>query len=263
MRFADKRIMMKNTRLTLSAILAAGILLGLVSCGDDRPTTSDDSAYGMQAVLFYNSNDHSSLAYFKLTEDGNPMPDAEVSVAGDMVPHTGSGVYRAANPNVTLTPGASHLVKILTSDDAELLSQEFVVPDTFTMVITNPAEHVPYTGGFVSFEWNASSGTDGYFITVVRPDTALNAVPYAAFHTGLSNASQLGPEVFQESDGDDVPGTYDVYVVAYGETFYGWPEIFFPLPSQLPTGNIDEDNLTGTIGVGTMAIGDYVNSTKL
>ena len=236
-----------------------------LSCGDETVNKPDEKdGYVVEGVLFYNYDDESSLCYFELTKDSKAFSDANVKVEGQTIAHTGQGVYHAVSPSFTLTPGGTHTVTIQSSDGDTLFTQDFILPDTFTVIVTNPPNHTPYdAGGFVTLEWTGSAYSQGYIVTLVRPDSALDVVPFAEFANAGTSALQIGPSAFQKPDGTDISGTYDVYVLSYRGTFYTWPDIFFPLPSPLPTDNITGKTFTGTIGVGTLSKGDYITAVKL
>jgi hypothetical protein len=254
---------MKHYMNILGALFfAAGIALLAASCGDDTVNPNDEDKRTIAGVLFYNTDDGTSQCYFRLTEDNAALSDAIVKIGSTVIPSAGGGVYQASSPTITLNPGDAHILRVLSADSTELLSESFLLPDTFSAIVASPANHIYLSSGFVQMDWNGSTGSQGYIATVVRPDSALNAVAYAAYASGVTTAAQIGPEAFQKSDGTEVTGTYDIYILSYRGTFYAWPQIFFPLPSGLKTGNIDTEEFTGTVGVGTLSRGDYLIVTK-
>jgi hypothetical protein len=241
------------------------LILGL-SCGDDPLTPDDTDGYVVSGVLFFNCNDMSSLCYLRLTEDGTNFADAQVTVGGSPITYAGQGVYRASSPGLNLVPGAESTVTIRSASGDLLFSRSFVIPDTFSVVVAYPANRLYVTGGNVLVEWTASVGSQHYAGTVVPKDSGAVIPDYAKPATEVKNAWTITPDAFQKSDGTLVQDRYDIYILAYGETFYstaGISEIFFPLPSGLfTTGNIDTETFSGTIGVGTLSKGDYVDVEK-
>ncbi len=240
-------------------ILTVLILIVLApSCGDDTATQPTDKAYGVNGLLFYNSDDNSSVAYFELTEDGEPLTNAILKVKSFTVPHTGGGIYSLTNPVLHLAPGSSHSVTITVSDE-EILSEAYMLPDTFSVDVMIPANNIyEYTGPSVSVTWTGSASSQGYILTVVKPDSAAAAPDIAEFVTTGTTAATVPDGAFRKADGTDdpLPGTYRIYVLSYRETFNSWPGLFFPLTMQLPTGNVDGHDISGTIGVGTLSKSD-------
>lgn len=230
------------------------------SCGDDSVTKPDDKAYGVDGLLFYNSDNSSSVAYFKLTEDGAPLTNAIMKVNTSTIPHAGGGIYSLTNPSLHLTPGGSHSVTISVLGK-EIFSEAYMLPDTFSVDIVIPANNIyEYSGPGVSVEWTGSASSQGYILTVVKPETAAAAPDFSKFVTSTTNDATVPSETFRKDDGTDdpLPGTYRIYVLSYRETFYSWPDMFFPLTMQLPTGNVDGQDISGTIGVGTLSKSEAV-----
>ncbi len=247
----------------IGAILPALVVVLLfASCGDDRPTDSNGDGYTVSGLLFYNCQTGSSLAYFQLLKEGSAVTGASIKVNDRVLLYQSNGVYAAENPLLNLVTGDTATVEILDPDGNTLLDERYPVPDTFSVEVVSPANRL-YTSGFVLVDFTPSALSGGYIVTVDPADTAEAAAPFAQYVTSGVTSTQIGPEAFQESDGTEVPGQYDIYILAYNGTFISIQSAFFPLPSQLPTGNVDEENLTGTIGVGTLSKKDYVLNTKL
>ena len=249
-------------------LLTVPLLILAVSCGDEQivPPNGADG-YFVEGVLFYNYDNESSLCRLKLTKDGKDINDAEVSVEGTVVPHAGLGVYRSSSPGIDLSPGDTHTVTIMSGDGDELFSQDFVLPDTFSAIVADPADHIYVVGGNVLLGWNGSANVLGrhYVVTVVPEDSTGVVVDYAAAATEPTNSWTITPVAFQKSDGTLIEDRYDIYVLAYRETFYdpNDSEIFFPLPAGIfSTGNISTETFSGTIGVGTLSKGDFVDVDK-
>ncbi len=253
-----------NRILTSVSLLAIAAMVAIVvSCGDDRPTPpEDENDYSISGLLFYNSDNQQSVAHFELKQNGDPVTGAQITVNGSTVRYASGGIHHSVSPIINLSPSDTHRVLIVLTDADTLLDRDFVVPDTLTADVISPANSIYNTGGFVVVDFSTSEHAQGYIATVVPPDSAQNASPWAQYVQTVT-AVQIGPEAFQESDGDEVRGDYDIYILAYRETFVAWSNMFFPLPSQLPIGNIDTERLQGTIGVGTLSIKDFVSNTKL
>ena len=254
--------MMKMSKKIPYLVILSLLILAL-SCGGDPLTPPDDTdGYVVNGVLFFNCNNMSSLCYLKLTKDGANFADAQVSVAGYPITYIGQGIYRAFSPGLILDPGNGNMVIIKSGSGDALFSKSFVLPDTFSVVVAYPANRLYVTGGNVLVEWTASTGSLHYAGTVVPKDSGAVVPDYAEPATEIKNAWTITPEAFQKSDGTLIQDRYDIYILAYGETFYTTSvisEIFFPLPSGVfTTGNIDTETFSGTIGVGTLSKGDYV-----
>jgi hypothetical protein len=243
------------------------LLIMVLSCGDDPLTPPGPTGgYVVNGVLFFNCNNMSSLCYLKLTKDGANLTDAQVTVDGSVIAYAGQGVYRASSPGLSLVPGNGNMVTIKSGSGDVLFSKSFVLPDTFSVAVTNPANHKYTVGGNVVAEWTGSAGSHHYVGTVVPKDSGAVVPDYAELATEIKNAWTITPEAFQKSDGTLIQDRYDIYILAYGETFYttsAITEIFFPLPGGVfTTGNINTETFSGTIGVGTLSKGDYVEVEK-
>lgn len=247
-------------------ILLAAVSMLLISCGDERITPTDQAdGVAVNGVLFYNSNNGSSLCYFTLKEDGDNIANANVAVEGTQANYVGEGTYMSTSPVLSLDPGETQTVTIVNFDGDTLLKQNFVLPDTFSAVVTDPANHIHNAGGNVALEWNGSAGALSYVVSVVPQDSGDVVVDYAAPAIEVGNTWTIPPIAFQKSDGTWVPDTYNIYVLALStrQTFYEWPTIFFPVPSSYTDNNISEDGISGRIGVGTLSVSDYVITTTL
>jgi hypothetical protein len=243
------------------------VLVLVLSCGDDPLTPPDDTdGYVVNGVLFFDNNDTSSLCYLTLTKDGVNFANAQVTVNGSLIAYAGQGVYRASSPGFNLIPGDAATLTIKSEDGEQLFSMNFVLPDTFSVTVAHPANRIYSTGGNVVVAWTGSAHSLHYVGTVVPKDSGDVVPDYAQPATEITNTWTITPDAFEKSDGTLVQDTYDIYILAYGETFYSTPdipEIFFPLPSGVfPTGNVRTKTFTGTIGIGTLSIGDYIVSVK-
>ncbi len=242
------------------------LLVLALSCGDDplAPSNGTDG-YVVSGVLFFNCNDMSSLCYLKLTKDGANFADAQVTVDGSTIAYAGQGLYRASSPGLSLVPGSANTMTIKSENGDELFSRSFVLRDTFSVVITDPSNREYVAGGNVVVDWTASgpaSSLRNYVGTVVPQDSGAVIPDFAEPAQEVRNTWTITPDAFQKSDGTLILDRYDIYILAYAETFYttsAISEIFFPLPSGVfTTGNIDTETFNGTIGVGTLSKGDYV-----
>jgi len=239
-------------------LILLSLLLLVISCGGGKGTNPQQKEYTLDGVLFYNSQNFSSLFYANVTQNGSGLAGLTVKVGGVTSQDAGNGIYAASNPGLSLTPGDTYTVSI-SSGDTLIFSAAYALPDTFSVTVTDPASHFYYGSGFVTLEWTGSANAKGYIVTVVRPDSALAAAPYAKY-VELTTGTQIGQEAFQTIAGTNVYGDYDIYVLAHSTSnFYSWPTIFFPLPVDTPTvDNIQLDNVTGTFSVGTLSRKDYV-----
>lgn len=254
-------INMKLRPTYLPILLLLFITMLVISCGGDNGSNPVDAEYELNGVLFHNADDGSSLFYVEVLKNGAGLSGLTVRVEGMTIPYAGDGVYSANSPALQLSPGDSYTLTVASGDTLQLFSRAFALPDTFTVAVTEPASHIYHGSGFVRLDWTGSAESNGYIVTVVRPDSALTAAPYASY-VELVTASQIGPEAFQTSDGTDVDGDFDIYVLSFStENFYSWPTIFFPLPQPAPAGNIKTDKISGSFGVGTLSKGDYITVT--
>lgn len=259
--------MMKMSKQIPFFVIFSLLILAL-SCGDDPLTPPDDTdGYGVSGVLFFNCNDMSSLCYLKLTKDGSSFGDAQVTVDGSRIAYAGQGIYRASSPGLSLVPGDDNTITIKSENGNELFSRSFVLPDTFSVEVTDPGNRKYVTGGNVLVEWTASANSPGHYVGTVVPKDSGAVIPdYSQPTTEIGNTWTITPDAFQKLDGTQIQDRYDIYILAYAETFYttsGISEIFFPLPNGVfTTGNVDTDTFSGTIGVGTLSKGDYVEVEK-
>jgi hypothetical protein len=241
-------------------LLAASALIGsimMLSCGDETVTSGGESTYAIDGTIFYDCDYQSGEVRFFIRKDGSPFENATVKVNGYTVSHAGSGIYSAISPTVILSPGNAQTLLITVSSEV-LYSAELILPDTFTADVVIPFNGIyDYSGAGVTVDWSASASSSNYILTVVKPDSAAAAADFAEF--GRTGETVTG-DAFRRDDGTDepVPADYAIHVLAYRTTYYPLPDDRFPIPSGLPTGTIDEDSVSGTIGIGTLSISDTV-----
>lgn len=245
-----KNYIPNKLRMTFVIILFLCALTLLLSCGGKITTRPRPPKYQftMNGVVVKDLNLGKDIAYFTVLRDSVAFDSAvivlETASRTDTLLSQGGGVYSEETSHLF---DFGHVVKISISSSVDKfnLTSLMFIPEYFYISVDtiNPG------GDPVPVDWSPSNLASGYILSLVTPDTMPPAVGYTdrARGTGLT----IPREAFRTSGDDLVRGIYEVYVIAYYESFPEYPGMVFELPAGLPTDNLK--NANGTIGAGVVA----------
>ncbi|KPK75465.1 MAG: hypothetical protein AMJ89_04480 [candidate division Zixibacteria bacterium SM23_73] len=142
--------------------------------------------------------------------------------------------------------GQNIYITVSCAEDSFRLDTSVVIPDTFYIDDLPLDGDTLNPGGLsVPVSWRTSLHASGYFLSVINPDTIPGVVGYTTLDDLNDRSETIPPEAFRTGLETLVEGRYEVYVIAYFESFLEYPGMSFELPQGLPA--------NGTIGAGVVA----------
>lgn len=245
----------------LIVFLLAGVLLFSFSCKkksigpvNEKPTFT---IYGV--VVKDMNTPAKDIASFTIWRNDTLYDYATVKVGNQNIPNTGSGLYYAALPYNTFEGNTTYIDSIISSQDTVTITFSFTMPDTFRINRLQANDSLNAGGHSVQVSWISSPNATNYVISLAQ-DTVTGA---RLFKTIVgSTDTTITPDAFRNTADQLITGDYYIYVVAYNNSFFSYPEMPFELPSDLPSDNIT--GAKGTIGAGVIArkANIYVTTTQ-
>lgn len=229
------------------------------SCGGEVTTRTTPTKYKftINGVVVKNLNLDKDIAYFTVLRDSVAFDEAvvvlETAFRTDTLLSQGDGVYSEETSHFF---DFGHVVKITVSSPTDKfnLSSLMMIPDYF-YIYELPFDGLNPGGNDVTVDWRPSIHASGYILSLVTPDATPPVVGRTARISGSD--ANIPDSAFKTSGGTLVKGTYELYVIAYYESFLEYPGMAFELPEGLPTDNINND-ANGTIGAGVVAEKKYI-----
>ncbi len=226
-------------------------------CGGKRTTRPSKPKYEftINGVVVKDLSIGMDIAYFTILRDSVAFDSAVVKVGSDTLENQGSGVYCGEAPQL-FDFGQNISISVSCAEDSFSLDTFMVIPDTF-YIDDLPLEGDTLNPGGLSVpvSWRTSLYASGYFLSVIKPDTIPGVVGYTTLDDLNDRSETIPPEAFRTGLETLVEGRYEVYVIAYYESFLKYPGIWFELPPGLPA--------NGTIGTGVVAEKKYIRVVAL
>jgi len=236
-------IMMKN-----GLVLFLFLMLSL-SCGGKVTTRTNPPEYKftINGVVVKDMNLGKDIAYFAILRDDDPFEGAVVKVGSDTLVNQGNGNYYLEGfPLFSFEQTVTILIS--STDDDFDLTKSVVIPGDFSIVELPEDDKLNVGGHSIDISWTPSVHASGFFLSMVRPGGLSG---YTMRDENKDRTEKILPEAFRTSQDLVEEGFYEVYVIAYSESFLYYPGISFEMLPGLPTGNINGAN--GTIGAGVIA----------
>lgn len=253
-----KKLFMKKS---LTFLLLFPLVL-FFYCGGKRTTRPSKPKYEftINGVVVKNLNLGMDIAYFTILRDSVLFDSAVVKVGSDTLENQGSGVYHDEAPQL-FDFGQNISISVSCAEDSFSLDTFMVIPDAFYIDDLPLDDDTLNPGGLsVPVSWRPSVHASGYFLSIVKPDTTPGLVGYTTLDDLNDGRENIPPEAFRIGD-NLIEGRYEVYVIAYYESFLEYPGMPFELAHGLPIDNLDGAN--GTIGAGMVAEKKYIRVVAL
>ncbi len=234
-------------------------------CGGKRTTrtTQPEYKFTINGVVVKDLSIGKDIAYFTILRDSVVFDSAVVKVGPYSLPSQGDGVYlgQASHPARLFDFEDPITVTVSSAEDDFSFSKNVRMPAYF-YIDELPASDTLNAGGHeVSVSWRPSVHASGYFLSVVKPDTTPGVVGHTALDDLNDRSENIPPEAFRTGLERLVEGRYELYVIAYYESFFEYRQMPFELPEGLPGNNLD--GVGGTIGAGVVAEKKYIKVVAL
>ncbi|MFH1335822.1 MAG: hypothetical protein ABII96_04840 [Candidatus Zixiibacteriota bacterium] len=244
---------MKNISLqSIGLVVLLSILLSL-SCGGKVITRPNQTnfQFTINGVVVKDMNLNKDIVYFAVLRDSVAFDSAVVKVGNDTIAYQGNGIYRKEATNL-FNFGQSVSITITSTKDNFSLTASRHIPGSFNINdLPLAGDTLNPAGESVPFTWDVSSNASGYFFSVIRPDTTPGVVGYTALDDLNDRSETIPVDAFRTSQGTLVYGRYEVYVIAYNQSFTNYQGMIFELPAGLSVDNLE--NANGIIGAGVVA----------
>ncbi len=151
--------------------------------------------------------------------------------------------YRQSRPDF-LRPGESHSINLVYAPNSLNFTDSLLMPDTFSFIVTNPANHLNTGAQDVSIDWTGSANASGYLV-VCSHDSAL--IDTSFFVTTGATAATIPAEAFRIGI-NPVQGLYNIFLVAYRGGLFPYSGMPFNLPSNYtPSDTVYTSTVSGRI----------------
>lgn len=243
---------MKKTFAIIPVLLIA--VFWLSAC-EEAPNSPDGIVnYKIEAILVKYLSSNTARIDVALTKNGDLYNMAEISLAGFRV-ITCSDRYCLVFGTDVIKSDTSYTLSITDSTTLDI-DLTLTVPGDLTAEVTDLPPNRIYSGGSVNVDWTVSSGTDGYILATIPPDTIAADSGYEAYVSGTSGA--IPPEALNFNQ-LLMRGRHDVYTVA----FTGAPSDADGVPFEIPVANNPPDSifssrLSGRIAAMVIALPDSI-----
>jgi hypothetical protein len=243
----DSVKMNPRSALILCVLFCLGVLTGCDRRGSAiQPGTGADFSTVISLIKDYSSRiNRADIEFFR---EGVPFSEAVIKVDGIIIPNVGGSIYF----DTLFGPLNTGLVNITFESDADFYSDTLVLnlPDSFGVLNVIPSEMSISENVFI--DWSGANAATGYILgvtTLESPDDG--TVPFSVLLDGDVRFYTIPHETFEDDFGDEVLGTYYIYLIAYNRGFLPYVGLKFPLPDDVPVRPLAEP--AGTAGYGTIA----------
>lgn len=238
-----------NRKLIL--LLSLSMCLGMSGGCDRRSTASRPRSsvdFSTQLSLIKDYSTGRNRADIEFYREGVAFSEAVISINGITIPNVGGSVYF----DTLFGPLGTGIINVVFQSDADSYFDTLVVnlPDSFRVTNVIPPEMSISTNVFV--DWTGSDGATGYILGVSTLESPGDGtVPLSILLEGDARYYTIPHETFEDDFGDEVLGTYYIYLIAYNRGFLPYVGLKFPLPENVPVRVLAEPS--GTAGYGTIA----------
>lgn len=255
MRNVYKNILIAALLFTVAALMLGGCNSATTVSPDDR----QDHTYELQGILAKDFNRHAFRCQAMLTRNDTALSSATVVIGTDTLAYASDRYTLEISPAGAYQSGAYNLYL----RDSVLLNTlvQTTLPDSFAVIVTDPASRINAGGNQVSIQWTGSNMAEGYAMAVVPNYKAYTGTGWSDWVATMATGGTIPPEAFRWRDGINVDtGWYYIYVYAYTgspQQSLSGANLPTPLPGQL-IGNVDQEDLAGNLGAVLVSVRDSV-----
>jgi hypothetical protein len=211
-----------------------------------NPGTDTDFSAVISLVKDYSSRiNRADIEFFR---EGVPFSEAVIKVDGIIIPNVGGSIYF----DTLFSPMHTGLVNITFESPADFYSDTLILnlPDSFRVINVIPSEMSISSDVFV--DWSGADGATAYILGVSTLESPEDGtIPFSILLDGDTRFYTIPAETFEDDIGDEILGTYYVYLIAFNRGFLPYVGLKFPLPEGVPVRSLTEPS--GTAGYGTIA----------
>ncbi|UCE65967.1 MAG: hypothetical protein JSU85_14105 [Candidatus Zixiibacteriota bacterium] len=232
-------------------ILCGAFCLALLTGCDRRSSTSraiDELSFSTELSLIKDYSTGRNRADIEFFREGVPYSEAVIKVNGIVIQNAGGSIYF----DTLFAPLNTGLATITFESDVDDYLDTLILnlPDSFGVTNMTPSEMAISSDVFV--EWSAADGATAYILgvsTLYSPDDG--SIPLSILLGGTARSYTIPAQTFEDGIGDEIFGTYYVYLIAFNRGFLPYVGLKFPLPDDVPVRPLAEPS--GTAGYGTIA----------
>ena len=245
---------MMNCKLAL--IVCSVFFLGLLTGCDRRSSTSrsrNEVSFSTELSLIKDYSTGRNRADIEFFREGIPFSEAVIRVDGIVIQNAGGSIYF----DTLFAPLGTGLVNVTFESETDLYTDTLILdlPDSFGVANVTPSEMAISSDVFV--EWSVADGATAYILGVSTLDSPYDgSTPFSILLGGTARSYTVPAQTFEDNIGDEIFGTYYVYLIAYNRGFLPYVGLKFPLPDDVPVRPLAEPS--GTAGYGTIAPIDSV-----
>lgn|GEM_PF-4941180 len=228
--------------LAVIALLA----VGCNSRGGGGTGPGTDRLFEIHGIFVRDANLTSTKdkAYFELTRNDTLFHLAALTIDTFKVDTTLFNTYYRQSPPDYLKPGQNHAIRIVYAPNNLDLTISHIMPDTFSVIVTIPANRINTGGQAVTIQWTGSANATGYLVACMHDTAQLDTSFFAT--SGTTDAT-IPNDAFQRG-GFPLPGTYKIFVIAFRGGLFPYSGIPFPIPANYsPTDTIYSSIVSGRI----------------
>jgi hypothetical protein len=220
--------------------------------GCDRRSSPNRSrneiSFSTELSLIKDYSTGRNRADIQFFREGVAFSEAVIKVNDNTIPNVGGSIYF----DTLFAPLNTGLTTITFESDVDNYLDSLILdlPDSFGVTNVFPSEMAISSDVYV--EWSAADGATAYILavsTLYSPDDG--SIPFRILLGGIARSYTVPAETFEDAIGEEIFGTYYIYLIAFNHGFLPYVGLKFPLPEGVPVRSLAEPS--GTAGYGTIA----------
>ena len=237
-------------------ILYSLLYLGLLAGCDRRSSISrprNEASFSTELSLIKDYSTGRNRAYIEFFREGIAFSEATIKVDGIAIGNAGGSIYF----DTLFAPLNTGLVNITFESEADFYADTLILdlPDSFGVTNVSPREMAISNNVFV--EWSAANGATAYILAVSTRDAPVDgSTTFRILLGGTARSYTIPAQTFEDAIGDEVYGTYYIYLIAFNRGFLPYAGLKFALPEGVPVRALAEPS--GIAGYGTIAALDSI-----
>lgn len=243
---------MKKIAVLIAMLPVTAFLLAACEEAGTQPDPVD--TYRVEAILVKYLSDQTARLDLSLLKNGGLYKNADIKLDAFNL-DTGLTGYFLEFGSGILGSDSSYTLSI---EDSTALDVNLTInlPGDLTAEVTDlPASRI-YSGGLVNVEWTVSSGTKGYLLATVPPDTIAADSGFEVYVFGRSGA--ITPEGLKFNE-LLMRGHHQVFLAAYTGAPFEATAVPFGIPTaNNPADSIFSNRLSGRIAGMVVAVPDSI-----